>query len=239
MTDLVLLPGWGWDTAPLEPLAGALEKQGVTTHLLALPEILDDSTESCLERWLDDLDHRVKAGAWLLGWSLGGQLASALAARRGAACPGLITLASNPCFVQRSDWPCAMPKETFEAFAQGLTNQPEATLRRFALLCAQGDSAPRALAKRLQEGKSPAQRNQEIGLRLLGTLDSRPALTRFNGPQLHLLAEQDALLPQTLVEALVRLCNRAQIEQRPGAHASLLFDESSAPRIARFIAEAQ
>ena len=39
------------------------------------------------------------------------------------------------------------------------------------------------------------------GLRLLATLDNRVALAAFTGPQLHLLAEQDALVPAAAGDA--------------------------------------
>ena len=62
-------------------------------------------------------------------------------------------------------------------------------------------------------GLSEAERNDvqtyegnAHSLRLLASLDNRATLTAFSGPQLHLLAEQDALVPaakEMLVEALV------------------------------------
>ncbi len=115
MTRLTLLPGWGLGPAALQPLVAALNEQGLPTELAELPAL--ESADP--EVWLDELDARLSADCWLGGWSLGGMLAGALAARRGARCPGLVTLASTACFVARADWPSAMAADTFAAFRAG------------------------------------------------------------------------------------------------------------------------
>lgn len=233
MTEVVLLPGWGLGCAPLEPLAEALREQGFSVQLSPLP----GRATGQISTWLDELEHRCTQNAWLLGWSLGGQLATLLAARRAERCPGLITLASNPCFVQREDWPCAMAQDTFKSFAEHLQQAPQATVRRFALLCAQGDEQPRALSKRLQQDGCSDPEVLQAGLHFLSELDTRKTLQHIKCSQLHLLAEQDQLVPQELAQAVRYLVPQAQIELRAGAHAALLFDEAVAVRIARFIRE--
>ena len=102
---LVLLPGWGLGVSPLEPLAEALRAldERLRVEIEPLPVLL--STD--LDDWLDELDSTLPDNVWLGGWSLGGMLASELAARRGDRCCGLVTLASNPSFVSREDWPSA------------------------------------------------------------------------------------------------------------------------------------
>jgi len=104
---LILLPGWGLGVSPLEPLAAAL--RGLDEHLQVQIEPLPTLQSSDVSEWLDELDATLPDNAWLGGWSLGGMLASELAARRGERCCGLLTLASNPCFVAHAGWPSAMP----------------------------------------------------------------------------------------------------------------------------------
>lgn len=78
MTErLTLLPGWGLGSAPLQLLVDALGGQ-LQVDIEPLPPL----DHGQLERWLDQLDERLPRGAWLGGWSLGGMLASLLAARR-------------------------------------------------------------------------------------------------------------------------------------------------------------
>ena len=230
-TELILLPGWGFAPAVLQPLADALQAAGITCRIEALPAL----TSSDPAVWLDELDARLPAGAWLGGWSLGGMLAVALAARR-QACPGVITLASNACFVASADWPQAMAAETFNAFRAGCAAAPAATARRFALLCSQGCSEARSLGRQL--GAQPASSDAEVlvaGLDVLAALDNRAALQQLTGRQLHLLASEDALLPVAAAADLLQLLDDGEVDvlensghafvlEQPAALAALLAD---------------
>lgn len=191
---LVLLPGWGLGSAPLQPLVAAL--QGLDPHRSIQVEPLPPLSSAAPDDWLAELDARLPQDCWLGGWSLGGMLASALAARRGERCRGLLTLASNPRFVASAEWPAAMPIATFELFRSGCAEDAQATLKRFGLLCAQGSAEPRALGRLLFGGAPPAAAEQLLaGLDVLAALDIRAALQAFHGPQLHLFAGADALVP--------------------------------------------
>ena len=191
---LILLPGWGLGVSPLEPLAAAL--RGLDEHLHVDIEPLPDLDNADLGDWLDELDATLPDNAWLGGWSLGGMLAAELAARRGDRCCGLATFASNVCFVARSEWPSAMAQTDFDAFIAGCLADPDATLKRFSLLCAQGAEEPRALSRQLKAAAPHAPVSHLIeSLKLLAHLDTRAALQAYRGPQLHLFGGLDALVP--------------------------------------------
>ncbi len=197
---LILLPGWAFGPAALEPLAELLRDRDARLQVEIAPLPMLDQADA----WLDELDARLPADSWLGGWSLGGMLATQLAARRGDNCPGLITMCSNPCFRSRADWPAAMPAEVFDAFEQAFHLGPADTLKRFSLLCSRGAYDPRTLARQLQVSLlDQPQAVSAAGLRLLAELDGREALQRYVGPQLHLFASSDALVPVAAAEALL------------------------------------
>jgi pimeloyl-[acyl-carrier protein] methyl ester esterase len=201
---LILLPGWGLGVSPLEPLAAAL--RGLDEHLRVEIEPLPDMDNDNLDDWLDELDATLPDNVWLGGWSLGGMLAAELAARRGERCCGLATFASNLCFVARGDWLSAMPQTDFDAFIAGCKSDPDATLKRFSLLCVQGAEEPRALSRQLKAGAPHGTSTGLIeGLKLLEQLDTRAALQAYRGPQLHLFGGLDALVPAEASADLLNL----------------------------------
>jgi pimeloyl-[acyl-carrier protein] methyl ester esterase len=207
---LILLPGWGLGCEPLAPLAVAL--QGVQPHLRVQVEPLPTLDSADLSEWLDELDANLPDEVWLGGWSLGGMLATELAARRAERCCGLVTLASNACFVARADWPQAMPSETFRDFLAGCELNAATTLKRFGLLCAHGAADPRALGRLLLTSaphSSPGELLQQ--LHLLAVLDTRAALQAFSGPQLHLFAGSDAFLPTSAAAVLLALAPAVEV----------------------------
>lgn len=221
---LILLPGWGLGVSPMEPLAAAL--QGLDEHLKVEIEPLPEIVSSDLQDWLEELDERIPQDVWLGGWSLGGMLASELAARRGERCCGLLTLASNPAFVAHEQWPNAMPAETFDAFLAGCQTDPRMILKRFSLLCAQGADDARGLS-RLMLGGAPHTTPASLmaGLELLAQLDTREALQAFRGPQFHLFAGLDGLVPAEAAGALFSLLPDIEIGLiERASHAFLLED---------------
>lgn len=237
MNRLILLPGWGLGPAALQPLVEALNAQGLPTELAELPAL--DSADP--EAWLNELDARLPADGWLGGWSLGGMLATALAARRGARCRGLLTLASNACFVARDDWPQAMDPLTFAAFRTGCSVNAATTLKRFAILCAEGSADPRALGRQLQRGLPEAEPARLLaGLDLLAALDNRAALAGFTGPQLHLLAEHDQLLPASAAADLLALLPAGEVDVLEGCGHALVLEQPQAlaALIGEFVREA-
>lgn len=219
---LILLPGWGLGISPLQPLAAAL--QGLDEHLHIDIEPLPTLDSSDAEQWLDELDANLPLDTWLGGWSLGGMLAAELAARRGDRCCGLLTLASNTTFVARDDWPYAMEPALFEAFLAGCAASPQATLKRFSVLCASGATDdPRGLS-RLLSAAAPTSALAP-GLQVLAQLDTRNALQAYRGPQFHLFARADALVPAEVAGELLALLPDVEIgliEQ--ASHAFLLED---------------
>ncbi len=228
---LVLLHGWGCDSRTWQPLL-----EGLTEHFSVLTIDLpgfgshvvgENGTGECeaaekgaaaselrngdaqaydLPSLLRAILARTPERAVYLGWSLGGMLATALALEYPQRVSHLITLAANLSFVERADWPWAMPAATFEAFYQGVEASPAQALKRFCGLEAQGDVAERSLLKQLRR------QNQDYfdsfderwlsALGLLAELDNSAQLQRLEVPQLHLFGGADALVPVAAAEQL-------------------------------------
>jgi pimeloyl-[acyl-carrier protein] methyl ester esterase len=185
----------------MEPLANAIRDADIEVTLLDLPAFDSGTLESCL----DALAEQVRPGSWLGGWSLGGMLAVALAARPALGCQGLVTLASNVRFVARDDWMQAMSPAVFEAFHADCREQPETLLRRFALLCSQGAVNPRGLSRLLLVDARPASAGLLAALDALAALDMRAYLSAYRGPRVHIFAERDALVPASAATEMAKI----------------------------------
>lgn len=198
---LILLPGWGLGTSSLAPLVASLRAQdsGLKVEVAELPYLPDADPQT----WVAELDRRLPKDTWLGGWSLGGMLAAELAARRDDHCRGLVTLASNLSFVARSDWPDGMAADTFEAFVDGCRGHTSVTLKRFKSLCSKGAQEQKSVLRQLDIGVPDTDPVLLVkGLEVLGRLDTRIALQAYGGPQLHLFAGADDLVPARAARAL-------------------------------------
>lgn len=202
---VVLISGWGQPVAWIRPV---------------LPDGIGPVTAWSLSAfragspgdWLEQALEQAPEKAVWVGWSLGGQLAMAAAEKAPERVAGVVTLCTTPCFVASDDWPYGRPEEDFAAFAQRCDRQPEATLRRFALLQSRGDAhedrarreGPASLAARkgVEEVTADvavtAQKLSDT-LQWLRTTDQRPLWRQtLPQPRLHLFGERDPLVdPET------------------------------------------
>ena len=193
---ILLITGWGGGAELLKPLHEALEKQGHVVERINIFNALDN----------DMLQQHVELAVKfdvIIGWSLGGQLATILVnhiQQQYVQQKVLITLASNPCFVAQSDWSAAMSVETFMQFKQSFEQDAITTLKRFGLLVCQGASSAKkdflAMQKLIRPQPIASLRD---GLQLLEQLNLVEMYKNNQGRQLHVFAEHDALVPYQVV----------------------------------------
>jgi pimeloyl-[acyl-carrier protein] methyl ester esterase len=217
--DLVLVPGWGSSADIFDPLLDELMAEFRVHYVVfdhadwrkSSPAALQYTLIQCLRR------QAPKRALWM-GWSLGGLLATQLAAQAPEYVRGLITVAFNPCFVQRDDWHCAMPAAEFSRFQADFSTNPEATLKRFQALQVLGAPDKRHLLDLLHRSCSPLSIAYLSDLLTLLLEDVRPALAQLNQPVLHLLGKADALVPASpLVELLPLLSSNTSVQCYSGA----------------------
>src|SRR5690606_1084453 len=219
---LVLLHGWGTDSQTWQPLLPGLQQTG-EVYAIDLPGFGEsrDIPFTDADSVLTLLEPHLPERAVLMGWSLGGMLAVALADRFSGKVSRVITLAANVRFVAAADYPTAMPRTINRNFNQQFAADPQQTLKLFTGLLAQGDAQERGLLKTLRRAhiSSPGA-SWKQALDLLAQLDNRPAFARLNQPGLHILAEADALVPAAAAPQLRELNPHQQIELLPqSAHA--------------------
>ena len=201
--ELVLLHGWGMSSQVWGAFAEALSSSFSLT-LIDLPGLgrstsfpVPYTADAVVEMLRDQTPERA---AWL-GWSMGGQIAIGFASKYPGRVTCLMTLASNPCFVQRSDWPYGMDEETHQQFEQSLEANVSKTLQRFIMLQTQGAEAGRDTLKSLKlilknlDHAAPRE-----SLQLLRD-DLRHQLANLTMPVMQLFGEKDLIVPCAVAEA--------------------------------------
>ncbi len=212
---ILLITGWGGGAELLKPLHEALEQKGHSVERINIFNLLND----------DVLQQHVELAVEydvIIGWSLGGQLATILVnqiQQQYAEQKVLITLASNPCFVAQADWMSAMPVESFMQFKQSFEQDAITTLRRFGLLVCQGASSAKkdfvAMQKLIRPQPIALLRD---GLQLLEQLNLVEMYKNYQGKQLHVFAEYDALVPYQVMQKTKDLAaNNSSIVSVEGA----------------------
>lgn len=199
---ILLITGWGGGSELLKPLHDGLEQKG---HIVERINIFNALDHEILQQ---HVELAVKFDV-IVGWSLGGQLATILVdhiRQQYAEQKTLITLASNPCFVVQADWTTAMPVETFIQFKQSFEHDAITTLKRFGLLVCQGASSAKKDFLAMQKLILP----QPIallrdGLQLLEQLNLVKVYENYQGKQLHVFAEHDALVPYQVAQIIQNL----------------------------------
>lgn len=195
----LFLHGWSLGPAQWSPLverldAGSEVHHGVLPGHAGSPESPGWSVESLAARLID-----TGSPAIWVGGSLGGQVALAAATLAPEAVRGLVLIGATPCFVERNDWPHAMPRTVFEDFRAACRADPTHTRERFDTLQFQGDRGGRAglrALRRLATGQvSATPAGLEEGLRVLADTDLRESLPTIACPTLWIAGEADALVP--------------------------------------------
>lgn len=220
---IVLLHGWGVCRDAWQPLLSELLALGSVISIdlpgFGSAEPIDDF---CLDSVIEQLLPQIPDQAILLGWSLGGMLAVAVAARYPQKITAIITLAANVKFVADDTFATAMSAEINQHFNRAFAENPTATLKRFFGLLAQGDYDERALSKKMRNllDVHGINKNWHDALSLLSTLDNREAFSQLIVPGLHLLGAADVLVPASTAESLQLLNHQQRVVVVSGtAHA--------------------
>lgn len=204
-SPVVLLHGWGMHGGVFQPLAEQLAR-----HNTVLAVDLPGHGESASYAQFSDLPEHAtyiveqlsdlfQEGVVLLGWSMGGLLAQAIAMQYPQYVTHLILICSTPCFQRRADWTYAVDRKVLTAFADDLQRDYQATLSRFLALQFIGDQQRQENLRKARALLFARPRPQvamlQQGLRLLETVDTRAQLGRIRCPTLVLNGEHDTLVP--------------------------------------------
>lgn len=203
--DLVLIHGWGMHSGVWTNVQEELVHH-FRVHCVDLPghgKSYRSNSEFKLDQVARDIFQQLDIPAdkkvHLIGWSLGGIVASKMASFIGGQLASLVLVATNLCFTQKEDWPYAMQKETLQEFAQFLMEQPEETLQQFLGLQVYGQKNARETLRELRQHilDQPSAEVEALmaGLEILLETDLRETAKSIQHPVFMISGEKDRLVP--------------------------------------------
>lgn len=213
---LVLIHGWGLNHAIWQPIADALnaDYQVLALDLPGYGLATRYPQPYSLEAITDQLAEQIPAQSYVLGWSLGGLVATQLALRYPAKVQSLALVASSPCFLQQPDWP-GMNAQVMQQFAGSLSANLALTVERFLAIQAMGSVTARQDIKQLKHAvlslPLPCSEVLSAGLEILASTDLRAELSQLKLPLFCCFGRLDSLVPVAITTLLPGIVPAAQI----------------------------
>ena len=209
--DLVLLHGWGlhsivWD----DIMPGLLAHFRVTViDLPGMGQSPLPNDDYTLDFLVTQMAAVMPARAHIMGWSLGGMVGMALAARYPERVLSLVTVGASPRFTVTDGWPAAMAPVILDKFTEVFEEDEAGTLIRFLALNCKGSATQRDDVRRLKDilyfCGLPAGRALRGGLAILRDADLRATLAGLKQPLLMLFGENDNLVPAAVIPDIQQL----------------------------------
>jgi malonyl-CoA O-methyltransferase len=219
----LLIPGWSFDATIFEwLLPGLAQKFRVSTAQLATFQ--DTVTK---DRIIDEIARSINEPTWLIGWSMGGNIAIEIAFRHPEKVLGLCLISTTPHFIESPDWLVGMHLTDFNKFRDGLLINADKTLRKFDLLQTRGDAQEKNLRHALQQyrmqQKAVVAEDLAFQLAMLGEFDQREILKKLTLPMYWCFGELDALVNAYTAYEIKALCPLAEVQVfRQTTHALFL-----------------
>ena len=230
--DLVLVHGWGMNSAVWQQTVTHLEKK-FRVHVVDLPgygHSREYNVETIEEIALALTFSAPKNAIWV-GWSLGGLVATYMAIYHTEYVNKLVTVASSPKFSETKSpnlWH-GIPAHVLADFSDQLLVNFQLTIERFMLLQTMGTPSARQDALFLKQSilsqPLPNPKSLLVGLQILGDIDLRTELSSISVPILCLYGRLDRLVPVKTTKYIANyLPNSTQYIFKHSSHAPFITE---------------
>lgn len=196
---ILLINGWSAPNSVWDEFLEALDSLFSDRDLeISVCDVIAIDRALSVDQWCDEIDAKVCDDTYLLGWSLGGMLATAYATRSTRKFAGLVTLMSNPSFIATEGCPWAMSRSEFDTFSGDLESGTDAAyIKNFTALIARGEAQQKTAIRFLRDNyannATPKRSVLLQSLNLLGSIDLTGQLSRIQVPVLMLFGQYDVL----------------------------------------------
>jgi malonyl-CoA O-methyltransferase len=206
---ILLIHGWASSSAIWVDVLDQLRQQ-FDVYTLDLPGVGKNRSLHCktLDQLLDlfgrDVHPLLPPKYALVGWSLGGVVATLIGRRFSKSVSAQVAISSSPQFVQSNVWQHGMNAEIFNQFKAGVGSDTTRYLKRFRVL--QTLDAPTAkddckwLDTNSQQSKSEPLEQLQLGLQWLSQTQLHDLWLNPLQPVLYQYGAHDALVPASLAK---------------------------------------
>ena len=227
--DIVLLHGWGFNSAVWHKVADELAENFRVT-LIDLPGFgrsVDEKIAYDINALVDLLVKVIPQNSILLGWSMGGLIAQAIALKYPLYLNKLILLSSNAQFMVSESWPNAMKASVLEGFIEDLVGNFKKTLQVFLMLQAQGGDNARDVIRELKAKLfafgDPDEDALRGGLLLLKNTSFVSQLENFKLPVYLMYGRLDTMVPLVAAKTMAEKISQSKLHVfESSAHAPFI-----------------
>ncbi|KZN31867.1 hypothetical protein N480_01645 [Pseudoalteromonas luteoviolacea S2607] len=210
--EVVLLHGWGMNKQVWQLIEAELAvKLKRPVRALNLPGFGGESLPEAqydLDSLIDSLDKLIQPNSVVIGWSLGGLVATKLAAKRPEKVSNLVLVSSNVQFCESGMWPGIKP-DVLAQFKVQLAKNSRKTIERFLAIQAMGSEHAKADIKQIKtlllQAPEPSDIALSAGLDILQNADLRDEFSSITCPIAGVFGRLDALVPIQVVDEMSKL----------------------------------
>ncbi|MGB6976263.1 MAG: alpha/beta fold hydrolase [Gammaproteobacteria bacterium] len=193
---LVFLPGWGFQATIWDELIQALKVKNALS--INLPE--EEKLDAIAER----LNIQIPDQATLVGWSLGGLLATYFCYKFPKKCARLVLVSTTPKFIASDDWPGIAKTQALQ-FQKKAAENIEILMKNFLGIVQYPDRTLdlKSFLKKHLRPMPKAQQSLRNHLNLLFEVDCREHYQKLHIPVTHIFGDRDAIIPIALTQQFV------------------------------------
>lgn len=210
--EIVLLHGWGMNKEVWQLIETELENVlGLSVKALNLPGFGGEPINSEayeLDTIVQTLANKVNENSIVVGWSLGGLVATKLAAAHPDKVAHLILVSSNIQFCEDDTWP-GIKSQVLAQFKVQLAKDSKKTIERFLAIQAMGSEHAKGDIKQLKSLLFQAPEPQEMalsaGLDILQNTNLKSEFETLHCPVNGIFGRLDALVPPTVAAEMAKV----------------------------------
>ncbi|MCY4046199.1 MAG: malonyl-ACP O-methyltransferase BioC [Cellvibrionales bacterium] len=229
----VLVSGWGLSTQVFDLILPSLALQFDVYRLdrvFSDKEVSFAQASESLHRVLLDFFKQSKKPYWLMGWSLGGNLALQAAKPRLVGLEGLFLVATTPKFIADESFPLGVVQSNFQAIQQRLEKNTAKSLAYFDRLQVHGDEKAEVLVnalKSLRQVEPKLSKEQLMSeLEWLYEVDQREALAGLRQSVYWFFGEHDPLVSSDLAKWITDRFPKMVVTMIEGATHPIFLSQS-------------